>query len=164
MRRFVIEKLSFPETAYDSIDDAIAAPEAAGRRALSEATTQTIRGSLIQDFRWNDRRVEIDLASGQTLTIFLRDGSTCWSLEQGELSLATTVQDRELAEVVFSQDLKERWDRARLASDRIGRPIQKIFAGEALLFVYVEGVPILLFSWLQRKDPEGELLHWSETE
>lgn len=158
---------SWSERTFASPEEAIAYRSPRSNQA--EQDTQGLKGTTIQDGLWTNTQFAVALSNGKVLKIGLEREKVTWSICGLPLPNSSDAVDREpvcleLTSETHPEPLRSTWDRERLLRARIGRKFQMLFAGDAFLYLYIEGEPILLFSrWIQL-DHREDLLHWEETD
>ncbi|MBI1851214.1 MAG: hypothetical protein HYR85_12800 [Planctomycetes bacterium] len=154
------------EPTFKSLAAAIAHSASEARLARAEEDAALIAGATIVNVAWESAEsVAIGLSNGFRLDVFCRGGVVQWSLARGSVTERFVSEDD--VRVTLVRDDGSRASRtenpAALLKARVGRSVQKLFAGTGWFYVYVEGVLILLFMSRERTRGEGRILVWGDT-
>lgn len=155
------------EPTSRSIDEAIAHARDHLRAERAEADSAVLRGKTITAFSWAPESVSLILEDGLELDIFAGPASAVgWSIGPPGAERSDPA-DPDPIRVCLSlgsgPPLAYVWDRAGLARERQGQPIDQVFAGPRWFYLYVKGAPILLFNTATAEGGERWLL-WDETD
>jgi hypothetical protein len=155
------------EPTFDTAQEALA--YRSPRNVPLDRDTRPLKHRQIQGGSWTDDRFELYLAPSTVLRFDLDGVKVRWAVApRVEPIVPMSVQDREPVTLELKSGLKQKprrvlWDRDAAFRKCLGRRFQKVFAGAACLWLYVEGKSSLLyFSRLVRGAGEKDLLYWTE--
>ena len=149
---------------FHSIDAAIANARGLQDRADLTRATEQLRGSLIEQVSWSDRRVDIAMSSGCSIVIYVLPNTVGWKI--GDSHALTGAEPPRVLQLQFPSDrLPWNWRRAEILEQRLGHRFTRIFASDFGVFLYVEGCEILLFNSIAVEgELDGLLLFWDNAE
>jgi hypothetical protein len=143
---------------HDTLGDALRVP--AERRASVERISRHVAGSPVKEFAYRWNQLAFLLSNQSILRFFLNGDLVQCSLSTDETWRSQSPKIRGDVRLRFPTGAVEHWRWSDLLRDIRGGEILGVSASECWIWLYVRGVPDLLFSALVDLKTEHRFLHF----
>jgi len=162
----VAVRAPFEEPTFSSLDQAVSfAARPHIRSENAERDTKIIQGSRIIGASSTQTSLHLSLSNNMHLTFYLMNRCVNWSIasvygknESECVSLAPMVLR------FVNSGIEYCWDKNQLIQVRLNQIVQKIWAGVACAYLYVENCPLLLLNRLIIDGTDDEMLFWATSD
>jgi hypothetical protein len=124
---------------------------------LRTVADSEVRGRTVTSASWSDSTLELGLSDRRFLRFVARGGRVVCAVEAGTTT-PQAAEDRTI-EIKFPNG-NYLWHRAEIANRYVGGMLQRLFFGDIGVFVYAQGLPILLCMNVEAVDSATDVLLW----